>query len=330
MPVKDDEVDPELLMEDVEFTLKWRERLTYSALGRNDWELLVSIFSTTDRVQHMMYRYYDELHPLYDAEVANREMTFFGETIRLADAIPAIYAQMDRVIGEVVERMQADDTLMVCSDHGFQSFRRQVNVNNWLAENGYLKVKSSVNSQSAKALFFVDWSQTRAYSLGMGFLFLNLEGREPEGIVPPEEADALMQEIREKLIASEDQDTGDRFCKDVYVVSEIHSGPYLSVESDMIIGFVPPYRVSWASTGGSLALNADKSGPGPVCEDNDSPWSGGHISMALEEVAGVFFSNRKVAIPEGGVEALQIAPTALSLLGVDTPGEMDRQALSFE
>ena len=98
-------------MEDVEFTMKWRERLTASALERDDWRILMSVFSTTDRVQHMMYQFYDTEHPLYDEAAANREMTFFGETIRLRDAIPAIYKHMDRVMGDVLAKLEANDTL---------------------------------------------------------------------------------------------------------------------------------------------------------------------------------------------------------------------------
>jgi len=330
MPVKDGVIDPELLMEDVEFTMKWRERLTQSALGRDDWRLLMAVFSTTDRVQHMMYRFYDEEHPLYDAEAASREMTFFGETIQLRDAVPAIYRQMDRVIGDVVERLAPDDTLLVCSDHGFQSFRRQVNVNNWLAENGFLQLKAGAGYKERRALGFVDWDKTRVYSLGMGFLFLNLEGREPKGIVKPGEVEALISELREKLLAATDPDTGAHFCKEVYVTAEIHDGPFLDRESDLIIGFAPPYRVSWASTGGAFDWNKGEEAPEPVCVDNDSPWSGGHVSLALADVAGVFLSNKKAKLPAEGIRALQIAPTALSLLGVERPSEMDLEALTFE
>ena len=100
----------------------------------------------------------------------------------------------------------------------------------------------------------------------------------------------------------------------------------------MIIGFAPPYRVSWSTTSGGLYMKKNAMGvdePGPVCTDNDSPWSGGHVSMALEDVAGVFLSNRRVEVPPEGARALQIAPTVLALLGVPKPPEMDLEPLRF-
>jgi predicted AlkP superfamily phosphohydrolase/phosphomutase len=328
MPFKDGKISPEVLLEDVEFTTRWRERLTHEMLARDDWRSLTAIFSTTDRVQHMCYQYYDEKHPLHDPAVAGREMEFFGERIKISEAIPAIYRQMDRIVGDVLAKLRPDDTLFVVSDHGFHSFRRQVNLNNWLLENGYLALSPGLSKDSSKALKFIDWKGTRAYSVGLGFIYLNLEGREPRGIVDPGEADALLAEIKEKLLAATDED-GSHFVKDVYLTEEHHSGSALSIEPEIVLGFAPPYRVGWATSLGGLST-VDQEGlrvPGPVCSDNDSPWSGGHVSMALDEIAGVFLSNRKVTVPEGGVRALNIAPTVLSLLGVNRPGEMDLEAL---
>jgi len=334
MPFKDREVDPEILLEDVEFTMKWREDITRRMLDKNDWRCLMSVFSTTDRIQHMMYQFYDTEHPQYDAAEANRKVSFFGEEIALGEAIPMIYEQMDRVMGDVLDRLQPGDTMLVCSDHGFQSFRRQVHINNWLAENGYLKVKPGASKRTAKALLFVDWDQTKVYSLGLGFLYVNLKGREPRGIVDPSEKRSLMEEVRTELMAATDPDTGAKICNDVYIVEDRHEGAYITLEADMITGFAPPYRVGWAtSSGGLYMVREEESGLdeiGPICSDNTSPWSGGHVSMALPDVAGVFFSNRRVDVPQdGGVKALHIAPTVLSLLGVDVPEAMDLEPLEF-
>lgn len=324
MPFKDEKIRPETLLEDVEFTEGWRELLTQERLVKDDWRCLMSVFSTTDRVQHMTYQYYDEGHPLYRPEVANREMTFFGERIKLSQAIPAIYRHMDKIIGQVLEKLRPEDTLFVISDHGFQSFRRQVHLNNWLAENGYLALKP-LDKSNRQALFFVDWSKTKAYALGLGFIYLNLQGREPNGIVSRDDARALIDEIKAKLLEATDPETGERFCNEVYIPRDIHSGEFLSLEADLVPGFKPPYRVGWSTSSGGISARSENGvyTPGPVCTDNDSNWSGDHVSMALSDVRGVFFSNRKVTLPPEGVRALQIAPTALSLLGVPVPAEMD-------
>jgi len=330
MPFKDEKIRPEVLLEDVEFTEKWREVLTHERLARDDWRCLMSVFSTTDRVQHMAYQFYDTKHPLHDPAAATREMSFFGERIQLSEAIPAIYRQMDRIIGDVLGKLSPADTLLVISDHGFQTFRRQVHLNNWLAQEGYLALKP-LTKDNRNYLLFVDWSKTRAYACGLGFIYLNLQGREPNGIVTREQARDLMDEIKKKLLKAEDPEGGERICSEVYIPRDIHTGDHLALEADLIPGFKAPYRVGWStSSGGLYTLNQEGVySPGPICSDNDSNWSGDHVSMALSEVPGVFFCNRKVAIPEGGVRSLQIAPTALKLLGVPIPAEMDLAPLEM-
>jgi len=282
-------------------------------------------------VQHMTYQYYDEKHPKYRAEDAARETTFFGERIKLSQAIPSIYHQMDRIIGDVLAKLRPEDTLFVISDHGFQSFRREVHVNNWLAENGYLAVRSDLSRKNDDYLAFIDWSKTRAYACGLGFIYLNLEGREPKGIVKRDDARALMNEIKAKLLAAKDPDNGQPICSAVYFPSELHSGSFLGLEADVIPGFKPPYRVGWSTSTGGIDTDEENGvvKPGPICSDNHSNWSGDHVSMALAEVQGVFFSNKKVALPPEGVRSLQIAPTALKLLGVAIPKEMDLPPLEL-
>jgi predicted AlkP superfamily phosphohydrolase/phosphomutase len=232
----------------------------------------------------------------------------------------------------VMAKLRPEDTLFVISDHGFQTFRRQVHVNNWLHENGYLAIKPGLSKKNDEALMFVDWKKTKAYAVGLGFIYLNLEGREPNGIVSRDDARPLMEEIRAKLLAATDPENGERICTEVYIPRDIHSGDHIGLEADLIPGFRAPYRVGWSTSSGGLHTVDSNGGvvPGPVCSDNDSNWSGDHVSMALSDVLGVFFSNRKVKLPEEGVRALQIAPTALALLGVPVPPEMDLEPLVLE
>jgi predicted AlkP superfamily phosphohydrolase/phosphomutase len=334
MPFKDKEIDVDTFLEDVEFTLGWRERVTYAALERDDFEVFFSVFSTTDRVQHMMYQFYDPTHPLYDAEKAHREVRFFGETIALQDVIPAIYRQVDRVTGNIMDRyMREGDTLLVCSDHGFQSFHRGININNWLAENGFLAIKADMSSRQNSTLRFVDWSKTRAYSLGLGMVYLNLKGREAGGIVDPADRDAVIAEIREAFLATVDPETGKKIGRDTFDLRKIHEGPYVDREADMMLGFAATFRVSWRTTLGGIKLAKGEDGVyglGAWIQDNTNNWSGDHVSVAPDLVKGMFFSNRPLHVPAGGVDLLHIAPTVLSLVGVDAPSHYDSSALEFE
>ncbi|MCY2960140.1 MAG: alkaline phosphatase family protein [Planctomycetota bacterium] len=332
MPFKDREIDPVTFLEDIEATQRSRETLLRAALKQTDWRGLMFVESTPDRVQHMMYQFADPTHPAYDAAKAARRTKFFGEDIALSDAIRASYQSMDRVVGEVLkDHVKPGDTLLVCADHGFQSFKRQVHVNNWLAQEGYLAVLPDATKADQRALSFVDWSRTKAYAVGLGGIYLNLQGRERDGTVAPKDAPALLAEIKQKLLAMED--SGRRAVRDVYVISEIHSGPHLGEEPDLMVGFDAGWRVSWATTLGDIQL-VDGAKPGTfvaggVFEDNRLNWSGDHVSVAADLVRGVFFSNRKVVVPEGGIDLLHIAPTALAVLGVAVPPVYDHPPLTF-
>ncbi|MFT7487026.1 MAG: putative AlkP superfamily phosphohydrolase/phosphomutase, partial [Candidatus Paceibacteria bacterium] len=320
MPFKDKVIDAVTMLEDIEFTMKWREKLTRDALEKGDFDCLMAVFSTPDRVQHMCYQFYDPEHPLYDEAKASQKMTFFGKEIELREAIPVIYEQIDRIIGWVQdEYLQPNDTLVVCADHGFQTFRHQVHLNNWLEQEGYLKVTAGLTSTRRNAmLMFVDWKETRAYAMGLGMIYLNLKGREADGIVDPAESRALLEEIAGKLTLLTDERGGTSVpvVEQVVFIDDVHDGPFRDREGDLMVGFKPTYRVSWGTTSGGIDLEK-RDGQvvaAPIFEPNMSNWSGGHVSVAPKHVAGIFASNRKVQIPEGGVHLLHIAPTTLQLL----------------
>ncbi|MCE9592830.1 MAG: alkaline phosphatase family protein [Planctomycetes bacterium] len=334
-PLKDAVVDPISFMQDIEFTETWREKLTFDRLAKDDWRIFMSCMSTPDRVQHMLYQYYDTEHPMYDAKAAAQTFTFYGETISLAEAIPATYRHLDKTVGRVLaEFVKPGDTLIVCGDHGFQTFRREVNLNNWLFENGYLAINALTSKGAAKSLgSWVDWSKTRAYALGLGGLYVNLKGREGEGIVDPKDKDALLAEIRAKFVAATDPKNDAHFGKEAYVMSTTYSGPHLDRLPDAFLCFDAGWRVSWNTTAGGLTVVSDDNGefvPGPACSDNDKNWSGDHVSVDPSVVECIFFSNRKAKLPAGGVSLLNIAPTVLSLVGVPVPPEYDRPAVAFE
>ncbi len=332
MPFKAKAIDPVTLLEDIEFTLAWRERLARTLLAQKDWRLLFAVFSTPDRVQHMMYQYYDPEHPLYDAEQAERRVSFFGREIRLADAIPVIYEQMDRVIGWVMdEYLGANDLLLICADHGFQSFRHQFDVNAWLVESGFMALKDGIGT-GGQTLSYVDWSRTRAYSMGLGAIYLNVAGREAEGSVPPDQVRAVTEELRAALLAARDPHSGAPVVKEVHIVADLHDGPYIGREGDLQLGLAAGYRIAWDTTLGGIGLRKDEDGrtvPQSFVRPNLDPWSGDHVSVAQDEVLGLFGASRPVELPAAGVHVLDLAPTVLAALGVPMPAELRRPALSL-
>ena len=264
---------------------KEREAMFLDALANTRRGVVACVFDTSDRIQHMFYRR-------------------VGTADRHAGAIDEMYQRLDALVGQA---MSASDgaALFVLSDHGFCAFRRGVNINAWLRDNGYLHA----NGRG------IDWSRTRAYALGLGGFYLNLKGREAQGVVEAGDAAALKSEIIRRLAALRDED-GSAPIRNVYATDTLYRGPYLDAAPDFIVGYNEGYRCSWEAAVGKLSAQ--------VIEDNPKAWSGDHcVDPAL--VPGVLFSNRKIEGRDPGIEDL--APTALRLFGVPQPAWMEGKPL---
>ncbi|MDZ7790993.1 MAG: alkaline phosphatase family protein [Xanthomonadales bacterium] len=258
-----------------------REAMWYETLDKNDSNLVVGAFVQTDRVSHMFYRGLDEQHPRHDDTAPEHR-----------DSIEWIYREADRILGETMDRLGPDDRLIVISDHGFAPFRKAVHLNRWLVDNGYLVLQEG-ESESDVVFSNVDWSQSRAYALGLNGLFLNQAGREGQGIVEPEEVEALKAEIAAGLEQWTDSDTGEPVVRRVFDGEEAYRGPERSDAPDLVVGYHRGYRASWQTTLGAI--------PEPLMEPNRQKWSGDHcIDPAL--VPGVLFSN---FIPEVEVGSIR-------------------------
>ena len=199
-------------------------------------------FSTVDLNSHMFWRLMDPKHPAYDAALAAKN----------GDAIEKTYQQMDEVLGEILPHVDGNTTLMVVSDHGFAPYYRSFNLNTWLLHHGYLKTNGDTADDS-EAFANVDWSRTQAYGLGLNGLYLNLRGREQNGVIKPgAEADALLQRLKEQLLAVRDPKTGEPVITHVdFAGISIEGltpqmGPTLSLATTAAIG--PDGKRSWAAS----------------------------------------------------------------------------------
>ena len=284
-----------------------RKDMFFAAMERLRRGCLVCVFDATDRIQHMFWRYIEEGHPA-DDDTQND----------CRDTIEELYVRNDALVGEILDKVTEDDLLMVLSDHGFASFRRGVNLNRWLLDNGYLALKDGADG-TQEWLREVDWSRTKAYCLGLSGMFFNVKGRESQGIVERAEIDGLKAEIGAKLKGLRDLANDEVAIVEAFDSAKLYQGPYLENAPEFIIGYNRGYRTSWDCATGVVDA--------PLFEDNVKAWSGDHC-VDPRLVPGVLFCNRKIDVDDPAL--IDIAPTALQQFGVPTPKYMDGRPLFKE
>ncbi|HUG42787.1 MAG TPA: alkaline phosphatase family protein [Acidobacteriota bacterium] len=319
--LNEEQIDEEIFLQDLFRNMDHLERVLLDALDDREASLYTAVSTATDSVAHMFYRLIDPEHPRYNAEQAER----YG------DSILKVYQRMDAIIGRTLERLDGEDVLIVISDHGFHSWRKEFNTNTWLARNGYLTLKGAGGQADPTRMedlfsggsFFpnVSWPETRAYSLGLGQIYINLKGREGQGSVEPgEEYLRLTQEIRRRILEYRDPDTEEPVLEDAFLREEIYQGPYVEEAGDIQLSFLPGYRTSWQTSLGAVPPN--------ILVANLKKWSGDHSSSSPEDTHGFFLSNRRLQTPAPAI--VDIAPTLYSLFGVEIPADVDGRPLALQ
>ncbi|MCK4835574.1 MAG: alkaline phosphatase family protein, partial [Candidatus Aminicenantes bacterium] len=249
----------EAFLQQVYNTQQEREKIFFNTLKKTKQGLLVQVFESTDRIQHMFWRYLKDSGSPADKP---------SKDTHIINAIYESYQAMDDFLEKLLNRLNKNDLLMIVSDHGFDAFNRGFHLNSWLHKEGYLVLKEG-KKQSGKWYADVDWSRSKAYGQGLNGLFLNMKGREKYGIVNNgEQAEQLKNEIKAKLLKVVDDRTNTRVFKSVYKREEIYKGPYVDNAPDIVVGYNVGHRVSWESTVNYV---------GNECfSDNLKMWSGDH------------------------------------------------------
>ena len=311
-PLDEGRIDEDAFMEDLYRAFDDRARVILNRVEAKNWDLLVGVIEATDRVQHMMWRLVDPQHPMYDAALAARH----------GDAILRVYQRSDAFVGEVLKRLDPSTPVLIVSDHGFHSFRKAVNLNTWLVQEGFMVLKGEGSEdKNLRDLFgagtfweHVDWSRTRAYAMGLGQIYFNQRGREGQGIVSPgAEAKALADNLSAALLAMADPETGERVVQAVYKRDDVYKGPFLENASDWQVGFKSGYRVS-----GQTALGGTPAG---IVYPNMRKWSADHGSFDLADTAGALISS--IPLPGPRYDITDVAPSVLRYFGLAVPADID-------
>jgi predicted AlkP superfamily phosphohydrolase/phosphomutase len=291
-------------------TQEEREGIFFNTLAKIKEGLIVQVFETTDRIQHMFWRYLPG---------SGSPAPLPSQDPQVTGSILESYRRMDVFLEKLFEKMRPNDLLMIVSDHGFSAFNRGFNLNTWLCQQGYL-VLNQGKKTSGKWYADVDWSRSRAYGQGLNGIFLNMRGRESGGIVAPgEEAEKLKKEIKEKLMRVVDEKHGKNAIRKAFVREEIYRGPYTVNAPDVVVGYASGYRVSWESAVNYVGEE--------LFSDNTRMWSGDH-AFTRDQVPGIFFCNRKIKEKDPGL--IDISPTVLAAFGIEKPGFIEGRDLKID
>jgi predicted AlkP superfamily phosphohydrolase/phosphomutase len=268
-----------------------------------DWDYFQFVEIGLDRVHHGFWKYHDRQHRHY---VPGNPY----ETV-----IKDYYVHLDREIGTLLELLDDDDTVLIVSDHGAQRLEGGFCVNEWLRREGLLVLNGEISGPTPFSPKLVDWKKTRVWSEGGYYarVFVNLQGREPDGVVPAGEYEDFLSELTAKFEALAD-DRGQPMGSQVFRPERIYRN-VRNVPPDLIVHFGALY---WRSIGGvgypDLYLQENDTGPDDC----------NHAQFGVFVLAGSKLTRRGEV---EGMHLLDVAPTLLDLAGTAIPGTMQGRSL---
>ncbi len=276
--------DKSAFIENAHQTLTARYEVFDHYLSEDDWDLFFGVFMTTDRINHFLF-----------GDYANDE----------PDSEPFLdfYRQLDAYLGRIYDDLPDDVSLVIASDHGFTELVHEVNCNQWLAENGYLRYDTDDPDKLADIS-----PDTEVYSLIPGRFYVNLENREPAGAVPESEYEA----VRDRLIADLEAMTGpdgSPVCAQIHAGEDVFDGPATEIAPDVVVVPADGFDLKSGFGGKEVVFT-------------QGPRNGMHkFSNAC-----LFTDDDRLTIND--VSLYDLAPTLLDLLDVDTTGaEFDGRSI---
>lgn len=267
-------------IDDFKITADRRAEAVQWLMDTEPWQMFMVVFMETDRLHHFMWQYMDDDDPNYGP--------------KFVDA----YRQIDRLAGQIVSRLREDDQLIILSDHGFTTLHKEVYLNVWLEQEGYL----SFLPGKEKDLAAMDPS-SRAYSLDPGRIYVTLAGRMPNGSVPENQYEDLVEELATRMSGLRDPQTGAPMVQEVYRADEIYQGPYRDRAPDLLV--MPPDGYDIKGTFDASSLT----GKGPL------------VGMHKYDNATFFVRGRGFTVEHASVR--DVLPTACALAELDCPPDVD-------
>jgi predicted AlkP superfamily phosphohydrolase/phosphomutase len=293
--------DKQWLLEQIHLMTEKRYRVARYLLGeQGPWDLFMMVYMGPDRLQHGFWKYADPQHRKHEAGTG------------LESCLRDFYALLDRQLGELCELAGPDATVMVVSDHGAKRMDGSFQLNDWLIREGFLTLKQSPDGPTKFAEANVDWSRTTAWAWGGYYarIFLNVAGREPEGIVTSGEYESVREDLIRRLAAVLD-DRGRVMDTRVLRPQELFTGPHVDDAPDLFVYFDDLYWRAGQDVGYDALYSFDTEiGP----DDCNHDYHGVFALARPEDQRG-----QRVQ----GLQLMDVAPTILHELGVEIPAEME-------
>lgn len=272
-------------------------------LKEQQWDYFHFVDIGLDRMHHGFWNYFDEKHVQFEA----------GNQYQ--NAIPEYYLWLDEQIGKALELLDEDTIVLVVSDHGAQRLDGGIAVNEWLIREGLLVLNEYPKAITPFDQLKVNWEKTRVWSEGGYYarVFFNIQGREPNGVIPQGEYETFQDEIKDRFEKLTD-DKGQLLNSLVFKPKEIYQS-VRNVAPDLIVHFA---GLLWRSIG-SVGHNAIH-----IQENDTGPDSCNHAQF------GMFILRAPNCPLNGqceGARLLDIAPTLLDLAGYEIPESMQGRSL---
>jgi predicted AlkP superfamily phosphohydrolase/phosphomutase len=290
--------DKDHLLEQIYAMADQHHKLVKHLMTTRPWDFFMHVDMGVDRIHHGFWKYFDERHPLYEA----------GN--RYENAIHDYYVHLDHQVGERLALLDDETAVLVVSDHGGQPMMGGVCFNEWLKREGYLALEYQPEGIVPLEKCEVDWSRTRAWGSGGYYarLFLNVRGREPEGVIDPADYEKVRDELAERIAAITDPE-GNYIGSVAFKPQEIYK-EVNNIAPDLIVYFG---NLSWRSVG-SLGLNRIH-----TFENDTGPDDANHSQEGLY----IYHDPKAKAQGRGPKRHLMdVAPTILDLLDMPVPGDM--------
>jgi predicted AlkP superfamily phosphohydrolase/phosphomutase len=302
--VKNFRTDNKSWLKDEIFRMSQKQwQLVHWLLKEQQWDYFHFVDIGLDRMHHGFWNYFDEKHVQFEP----------GNPYQ--NAIPEYYLWLDQQIGQALELLDEDTIVLVVSDHGAQRLDGGIAVNEWLIREGLLVLNEYPNVITPFDQLNVNWDKTRVWSEGGYYarVFFNVQGREPNGVLPPAEYESFQDDIKARFEALTD-DKGQPLNSLVFNPKEIYKN-VRNVAPDLIVHFA---GLLWRSIGsvGHHAIH--------VQENDTGPDSCNHAQYGMFILKAPNFP----AIGEyEGARLLDIAPTLLDLAGYEIPETMQGRSL---